>query len=70
MSDNSVIRVQELRKSFGSLEVLKGINLEISRGEVVTIHMTLAIKDTEQLAKLVAAFRMVRGVSKVYRSRA
>ena len=37
MSDNSVIRVEELRKSFGSLEVLKGINLEISRGEVVTI---------------------------------
>ena len=37
MSDNSVIRVEELRKSFGSLEVLKGINLEISRGEVITI---------------------------------
>ena len=37
MSDNSVISVEELRKSFGSLEVLKGINLEISRGEVVTI---------------------------------
>lgn len=46
------------------------VNTHGVRGEVVTIHMTLAIKDTEQLAKLVAAFRMVRGVSKVYRSRA
>ena len=46
------------------------VNTHGIRGEVVTIHMTLGIKDIEQLAKLVAAFRMVKGVTKVYRSHA
>lgn len=32
-----LIRVEGLRKSFGSLEVLKGIDLAVSPGEVVTI---------------------------------
>ena len=32
-----LIRVEELYKSFGSNEVLKGINLEVDQGEVVTI---------------------------------
>lgn len=32
-----MIRVQEIRKSFGSLEVLKGIDLEIKSGEIVSI---------------------------------
>lgn len=36
-SANSVIRVEDLHKSFGGHEVLRGISLEISRGEVVTI---------------------------------
>ena len=33
----SLIRVEGLRKSFGSLEVLKGIDLAVNPGEVVTI---------------------------------
>jgi len=32
-----VIRTENIRKSFGSLEVLKGIDLEIKKGEVVSI---------------------------------
>ena len=32
-----MIRVEQLRKSFGDLEVLKGINAEIRKGEVVSI---------------------------------
>ena len=32
-----LIRVEGLRKSFGSLEVLKGIDLSVNPGEVVTI---------------------------------
>ena len=32
-----IVRVEGLRKSFGSLEVLKDINFSVSRGEVVTI---------------------------------
>ena len=32
-----MIQVRNIRKSFGSLEVLKGINLEIERGKVVSI---------------------------------
>ena len=32
-----LIRVEGLRKSFGSLEVLKGIDLSVKSGEVVTI---------------------------------
>jgi ABC-type polar amino acid transport system ATPase subunit len=32
-----VVRVSQLRKSFGDNEVLKGIDLEVSRGEVVVI---------------------------------
>jgi len=37
MSDNPVIRVEQLHKSFGALHVLRGIDLSIARGEVVTI---------------------------------
>lgn len=32
-----MIRTENIRKSFGSLEVLKGIDLEIKKGEVVSI---------------------------------
>lgn len=32
-----MIKVQNLHKSFGSLQVLKGINLEVEKGEVVSI---------------------------------
>lgn len=34
---NSMIRTKEIRKSFGTLEVLKGIDLLVERGEVVSI---------------------------------
>jgi ABC-type polar amino acid transport system ATPase subunit len=33
----AVVRVQNLHKYFGPLEVLKGINMEVDRGEVVVI---------------------------------
>ena len=32
-----MIEVKNIKKSFGSLEVLKGINLDIRKGEVVSI---------------------------------
>ena len=32
-----MIEVRNIRKSFGSLEVLKGIDLDIRKGEVVSI---------------------------------
>ncbi|SUE62763.1 ABC transporter ATP-binding protein [Roseomonas gilardii] len=37
MSEVPVIRLRDLRKSFGPLEVLKGISLEARRGEVLSI---------------------------------
>lgn len=37
MSDNVLIRAEDVRKSFNGKEVLKGIDLEIRRGEVVVI---------------------------------
>ena len=36
MSD-SVIKVEDLHKSFGALEVLRGVDMEVQRGEVVVI---------------------------------
>jgi ABC-type histidine transport system ATPase subunit len=35
--DDAVIKVVELRKSFGPLEVLRGVNLVVHRGDVVSI---------------------------------
>lgn len=32
-----ILRIEKLRKSFGALEVLKGIDLAVSRGEVVAV---------------------------------
>jgi putative amino-acid transport system ATP-binding protein len=32
-----MIKIRDLHKSFGSLEVLKGINLEVEKGEVIVI---------------------------------
>ena len=37
MSDNVLIKVNNLKKSFGKHEVLKGINTTISKGEVIAI---------------------------------
>ena len=37
MDNNTIISIRNLEKSFGSLQVLKGIDLDIHRGEVVTI---------------------------------
>ena len=34
---NPVIQIKDLRKSFGKVDVLKGINLEVNAGEVVAI---------------------------------
>lgn len=32
-----MIKIENIRKSFGNLEVLKGIDLEIEKGEIVSI---------------------------------
>jgi polar amino acid transport system ATP-binding protein len=32
-----VVRIKDLRKSFGTLEVLKGVDMDVQRGEVVVI---------------------------------
>ena len=32
-----MIQLQDITKSFGSLQVLRGISLEVARGEVVSI---------------------------------
>ena len=37
MDSNTVIKIEQLEKSFGDLHVLKGIDLEVHRGEVVCI---------------------------------
>lgn len=37
MENNVIIHVENLKKSFGSLNVLNGINIDIRRGEVVVI---------------------------------
>ena len=37
MENNTIIKIEQLEKSFGALHVLKGINREIHQGEVVCI---------------------------------
>jgi polar amino acid transport system ATP-binding protein len=37
LDDKPVVRIEGLHKSFGSLEVLKGVDMEVDRGEVVVI---------------------------------
>ena len=32
-----MIRITDIRKRYGDLEVLRGVSLEVARGEVVTI---------------------------------
>ena len=36
-TDNTIIKVSDLKKSFGKLDVLKGIDTEIKKGEVVVV---------------------------------
>ncbi len=36
-TDQPIVRIQGLKKSFGTLEVLKGVDLEVAKGEVVVI---------------------------------
>ena len=36
-TENALIKVENLTKSFGSLEVLKGINAEIDKGDVMVV---------------------------------
>ena len=36
-TDNVLIKVENLHKSFGKLEVLKGINAEIDKGDVMVV---------------------------------
>ncbi len=37
MNDNVLIRVEDLHKSFGNLQVLRGVTEQISKGEVVSV---------------------------------
>jgi polar amino acid transport system ATP-binding protein len=37
MSDAALLRAQDVRKSFGEVEVLKGIDLEVRQGQVVSL---------------------------------
>lgn len=37
MNENNIIEVENLHKSFGSLEVLKGVNLNVQKGEIVAV---------------------------------
>ena len=37
ITNETLIRVESLQKSFGKVEVLKGVDLEIKKGEVVVI---------------------------------
>jgi len=37
VSDNTIIKVENLKKSFGDIHVLKGIDTEIKRGDVVVV---------------------------------
>lgn len=37
MADHPIVALKEVHKSFGEIEVLKGVNLSISKGEVVVI---------------------------------
>ncbi|MHB8741435.1 MAG: ATP-binding cassette domain-containing protein, partial [Coriobacteriia bacterium] len=34
---DAILRIKNLQKSFGSLEVLKGVDMEVQKGEVVVI---------------------------------
>ena len=36
-TDNILIKTEDLEKSFGEIEVLKGISTEIKKGEVVVV---------------------------------
>ena len=46
-SDNVVIRVENLEKSFGRNHVLRGISTEIHKGEVVVIEESFGVRVTE-----------------------
>lgn len=37
METDSMLEVKGIRKSFGSLEVLKGVDLTVNRGDVIAI---------------------------------
>jgi polar amino acid transport system ATP-binding protein len=37
MNDLSMIRAQDIHKRFGALEVLKGVSLEVGKGEVIAV---------------------------------
>jgi len=37
VTTDAVVKIENLHKYFGSLEVLKGIEMQVNRGEVVVI---------------------------------
>ena len=46
-TDEKVIEVKGLEKSFDDIEVLKGIDIDIHKGEVVVIEESFGIRVTE-----------------------
>lgn len=56
-----MIRINDIHKSFGTLEVLKGIDLEIKKGEIVTIVGTSGAGKTTLLQILGTLMRADRG---------
>lgn len=56
-----MIRLKNLRKSFGEREVLKGINLEISRGEIVFVLGTSGTGKSVLLKLLVGLLKVTDG---------
>ena len=37
MNDTKMIKCENIHKSYGTLEVLRGVSLEVSQGEVVSV---------------------------------
>ena len=46
-TNETLIKVEGLEKAFGKVEVLKGINIDIKKGEVVVIGEAFGIRITD-----------------------
>ena len=51
-TNEPLIRVEGLRKSFGSLEVLKGIDLAVNTGEVIAANLWGKAKTVSQMVAI------------------
>ena len=46
VSDEVVVRIENLTKSFDELEVLRGVNVNVHRGEVCLLYTSPSPRDT------------------------